>query len=297
MPPEERFVEANGLRFRLWDWCGAGRPLVLLHGLASNARIWDLVAPLLLKDGRARVVALDQRGHGLSDAPYDGYGYDSVTADLAGVIAALGFERPVIAGHSWGANVAVAFAASRPEVAAGLVLVDGGVFSPRGEGLSWEEAEQRLAPPRIAGTPRAELLPRIRSGDLGAFWRPQFEPIIMAGFAEFPDGTVAPRLTFEHHLQIVRALWETDTPSLFPRVQCPVLLLPSLPADPDQAAAKEQRVRTAAQGLAHARVAGLPDSIHDVPLQRPELVARLITEFLRDSTDAESVAHRSPEPT
>jgi pimeloyl-ACP methyl ester carboxylesterase len=286
MTPDDRFVESNGLRFHLRDWGGTGRPLVLLHGLASNARIWDLVAPLLV-DG-ARVVALDQRGHGLSDAPETGYDYDAVTADLAGVIAALGFERPVIAGHSWGANVAVAFAADRPEVAAGLVLVDGGVFSPRGDGLSWEEAEKRLAPPRIAGTPREELLRRIRLGDLGAFWRPEFEPIIMAGFAEFPDGTVAPYLTFEHHLQIVRALWETDTPSLFPRVRCRVLLLPSLPADPEQAAAKEQRIRVAAEGLAHARVVGLPDSVHDVPLQHPELVASLIAEFLRDTAMAPS---------
>src|SRR5579885_10978 len=178
--PVERFVEANGLRFHLYDWGGAGRPLLLLHGLASNARIWDFVAPLLR--AHARVVAVDQRGHGLTSAPDSGYGFAETATDAAALIAALGFQRPVVAGHSWGANVAVECAARQPGLIAGLVLVDGGIFSPRSDGLSWEEAERRLAPPRIAGTPRARLLERIRSGDLAPYWRPDFESIIMAGF-------------------------------------------------------------------------------------------------------------------
>ncbi|HZQ34479.1 MAG TPA: alpha/beta fold hydrolase, partial [Dehalococcoidia bacterium] len=85
-PLVERFVEANGLRFHLYDWGGAGRPLLLLHGLASNARIWDFVAPLLRS--HARVVAVDQRGHGLTSAPDSGYGFAETAADAAALIAA-----------------------------------------------------------------------------------------------------------------------------------------------------------------------------------------------------------------
>ncbi len=276
--PVERFVEANGLRFHLYDWGGAGRPLLLLHGLASNARIWDLVAPLLTE--HARVVAVDQRGHGLTTAPETGYGFAETAADVAAIVAALGFSGPVIAGHSWGANVAVEYAARHPGLAAGLVLVDGGIFSPRSDGLSWEEAERRLAPPRIAGTPRARLIERIRSGDLAPYWRPEFEPIIMAGFATAADDTVAPRLSFEHHMQIVRALWEADTPSRFPEVDCPVLVLPSLNGSAEQVPQKRERVLAATRRLPHGSVVWLEDSIHDVPLQRPELVARAILAFL-----------------
>jgi pimeloyl-ACP methyl ester carboxylesterase len=277
-PPIARFVEANGLRFHLYDWGGAGRPLLLLHGLASNARIWDFVAPLLAP--HARVVAVDQRGHGLSSAPESGYGFAETAADLAALVEALGFARPVIAGHSWGANVAVECAARNPDLAAGLVLVDGGIFSPRSDGLSWEEAERRLAPPRIAGTPRTRLLERIRAGDLAPYWRPEFEAVIMAGFAVASDDTVAPRLSFEHHMQIVRALWEADTPARFPAVTCPVLVLPSLNGGAEQVAQKQERVLAAAHRLPHGSVVWLEDSIHDVPLQRPELVARAILAFL-----------------
>lgn len=286
-PASERFVEANGLRFHLYDWGGAGRPVLLLHGLASNARIWDFVAPLLAE--RARVVAVDQRGHGLTTAPDTGYGFAETAADLAALIAALGFDRPVIVGHSWGANVAVECAARQPGLAAGLALVDGGIFSPRSDGLSWEEAERRLAPPRIAGTPRTRLLERIRSGDLAPYWRPELEPIIMAGFAVAPDDTVAPRLSFEHHMQIVRALWEADTPARFPELDCPVLVLPSLNGGAEQVAQKRERALAAARRLPHGSVVWLEDAIHDVPLQRPELVARAIGAFL-DTLPAASAA-------
>ncbi len=108
MEPVERFVTTRHLRLAMRDWNGVESdrpPLVLVHGLASNARIWDLVAPYL--QARFRVVAIDQRGHGQSDKPDDGYDYDTVSDDLVAAVAALGFRRPVIIGHSWGAGVAL----------------------------------------------------------------------------------------------------------------------------------------------------------------------------------------------
>ncbi len=278
----EGYVEASGLRFHLYEWGGAGRPVVLLHGLASNARVWDFVAPLLAE--RARVVAIDQRGHGLSSGSETGYGFDQTTTDLAGVVEALGLVRPVIAGHSWGASVAVEFAARHPDAAAGIILVDGGVFSPRSDGASWEETERRLAPPRLAGTPRARLFEMMRGGDLGAFWRPEFESIIMAGFESRPDGTIAPRLTFERHLQIVRALWETDTRAHFADVTCPTLLLPAVRGEGDAAERKREGVAAALRLLPDGRVVWLEDSVHDVVLQRPEVVAEAIVSFLGEIT-------------
>ena len=78
------FVSLNGIRFHYltWNQGMGGRPVILLHGLASNARIWDLVAPHLLQDGLVPI-ALDQRGHGLSDGPDGDYGFEPFTGDLA----------------------------------------------------------------------------------------------------------------------------------------------------------------------------------------------------------------------
>ena len=95
------FVTLNGLRFRYLEYPGDGEaeapPVVLLHGLASNARWWVLVGPLLAR--RFRVFALDQRGHGESDTPDSGYDFGTVPGDLAAFVNELGLERPVVVGH------------------------------------------------------------------------------------------------------------------------------------------------------------------------------------------------------
>jgi pimeloyl-ACP methyl ester carboxylesterase len=280
------YVHANGLRFRYRDWGGQGRPIVLLHGLASNARIWDFVAPKLVACGH--VVAINQRGHGGSDRPESGYGFAEVTADLAGILEALKLTRPIVVGHSWGANVAVAFAGDYSEAVAGIALVDGGTMDISAQpGMTWEQAEKNMAPPRLVGTPRTSLLQRIRQGgDLGAFWSDEVESIIMAGFEVFPDDTIAPWLTFERHMQIVRAIWDYHGAELLGHVTCPVLLMPAIRAiDAERNERKLAAVAAAELAGAHVRTVWLQDSIHDVPLQRPQLVADTLTAFVRALDD------------
>src|SRR4029453_16181489 len=72
----------TGSRRPAADWGGEGPAVLLLHGLASNARIWDGVGPRLVGAG-LRVVALDLRGHGASDQPGSGYDFAIVGRDLA----------------------------------------------------------------------------------------------------------------------------------------------------------------------------------------------------------------------
>ena len=74
--PTDGFVTANGLQLHYRRWAAARPgadlpPLLLVHGLASSAHIWNLVAPLLAAQGHS-VTALDQRGHGESDKPGSG---------------------------------------------------------------------------------------------------------------------------------------------------------------------------------------------------------------------------------
>ncbi len=85
-------------------WEGSGRPFLLVHGLASNALLWQGVAEHLAAAGH-RVVAVDPRGHGESDAPADGYDTVTAAADLRAVSAALDLQDPVVVGQSWGGNV------------------------------------------------------------------------------------------------------------------------------------------------------------------------------------------------
>src|SRR5215217_3415010 len=168
--PTDRAVPGDGVSLHARDRGGGGRPVVLLHGLASNARIWDGVAPRLAGAG-LRVVALDLRGHGDSDQPGEGYGFETVGRDLAAALAAVGLARPLLAGHSWGASVALAYAAARPGALAGLALVDGGLLGvTEWAGTTREEVRRTMAPPRFARASQSARGTANRGGPGGRPW-------------------------------------------------------------------------------------------------------------------------------
>jgi pimeloyl-ACP methyl ester carboxylesterase len=122
--PEEHDVVLGGMRLHYLDWGSAEHaPILFLHGGGLTARTWDLVC--LALRGEHHCFALDQRGHGDSEwSP--GLDYDTAAhvGDLEALIADLGLERPVLVGQSMGALNALAYAASRADALAGLVLVD-----------------------------------------------------------------------------------------------------------------------------------------------------------------------------
>src|SRR5438309_11384662 len=100
----EGWVERDGVRlhWREWEPREAAREpaLFCLHGLSSNSMYW---ARLASRFPDRRVVALDQRSHGLSDRPLHGYSFADLTADAVLAIHETGLDRPLILGHSWGA--------------------------------------------------------------------------------------------------------------------------------------------------------------------------------------------------
>jgi len=115
--PAER-IEVPGATLHV-EIEGQGRPVVLIHGFALDARMWSGVVPRL---ARSRlVVAYDVRGFGRSsvptDAPY------SHRADLAALLDAKGLERVDVVGHSVGAHQALEFALKSPTRVRSLALV------------------------------------------------------------------------------------------------------------------------------------------------------------------------------
>ena len=125
--------------------------VVLLHGMTDNALCWRRVAQRLEPD--YDVLMLDARGHGQSDAPPSGYTAEDHAPDVAGLIDALGLNRPVLVGHSMGAATAAATAAHFPEHVRALILED----PPWGRTIEVLTDEQRRA--RIADW-RAGILKR-----------------------------------------------------------------------------------------------------------------------------------------
>jgi pimeloyl-ACP methyl ester carboxylesterase len=280
--PTDRTVPGDGVTLHARDWGGEGPPVVLLHGLASNARIWDGVARRLAGGGR-RVVALDQRGHGESEQPDTGYDFATVCRDLETALDALGLRRPVIAGHSWGANVALQYAAERAGEAAGVVLVDGGFLGVADwPGMTRELARVRLAPPRFA-VPLEDWLARAGRFVPGGGRDGWIRDFLRAGVVVDGDGVARARFRFDNHMQVVDALWDQRPSALYPLVSCPVLLCPA--AEDELAAAKQDAVARALRLLPDARAVWFEDTVHDIPLQRPAELAAELARFVKEAAN------------
>jgi pimeloyl-ACP methyl ester carboxylesterase len=280
----EMWVSGDGVRLHVREWAGGDGSALLLHGLASSSHIWDLVGPRLQR-AALRAVAYDQRGHGRSGKPAAGYGFDRTSADAAAVIRARRLRRPVVVGHSWGANVALELAVRRPRSVGATILVDGGFIDLR-DRFDWPTAREALAPPRIAGTPVEEFLARMHEM-LGPVVEvtPEVEGIVLSLMRVDRQGRIHPRLSRPNHLRILRALWAQDTVGLLRRVRVPTLVLAvrSAPGAPDSAGFLEEKRRAAK----HARAIGDPvrfewiDGIHDLPIQRPDALAGRIVRAAR----------------
>ncbi len=102
--------------------CGAGDPLVLLHGWPQTWFEWRLVMPTLGR--KYRVVAPDMRGLGDSSRPAAGYDKKTVAGDIAELIARLELGPVHLVGHDWGGPVAFALAMAAPDLVRSLTIVD-----------------------------------------------------------------------------------------------------------------------------------------------------------------------------
>src|SRR5262245_31110245 len=114
-----RFVNANGLRLHAVIG-GKGPPLLLVHGWPQTWYQWRLVMPALAQD--FTVIAVDQRGIGLSDKPQSGYDSGTQANDLVALMDALGHKRFAVIGFDTGMGIAYALAADHPDRVGRLVV-------------------------------------------------------------------------------------------------------------------------------------------------------------------------------
>jgi pimeloyl-ACP methyl ester carboxylesterase len=113
-------IEVNGVHLA-YDRRGNGTPLVLLHGYPLDHRLWDDVIPLLVD--KFDVILPDLRGFGESTTVDSFYAMEDFASDIVRLLDFLGISQAVIAGHSMGGYVALAFARVYPERMLGLGLV------------------------------------------------------------------------------------------------------------------------------------------------------------------------------
>ena len=232
-PPAEPIgylvVSDSGDRIHYLDWDGAATPgVVLVHGLGASAWAWTSVARRLAR--ARRTIAMDLRGHGLSDAPTATGAYDleELAADVVAVAdgsGALEAGQTVLAGHGFGAIVAAAAAARLGDRCARLVLVDGGLADvAEATGQDVDEFLRGLdEPPEVMRSMTAYLADR-RSWD-PASWDADQEQATRAAVVETPAGRLVPA-TRPHALEAcVRTMFAYRPGDVLPAVAVEIVAL------------------------------------------------------------------------
>ncbi|MDA8118009.1 MAG: alpha/beta hydrolase [Actinomycetota bacterium] len=252
---------------------------LLVHGLASNALLWDGVGDQLLNAGRSSL-AVDQRGHGLSSKPDWGFTHPQLVEDLAKVVSlATGPQEPrpcIAVGQSWGAAVVALLALAHPERVAGVVLVDGGVFDLKEHFKTWDECASVLAPPELSHFSYSELAGHIRSAHKD--WGEEALRATLGNLEELADGTARAKLGRAQHMQILHELYEYSPGEVLSRLNVPVLALLAMKHEQVESGERRERLDALvkATGL---RTEIFVDGDHDLHAQYPERVADLLLEF------------------
>ncbi|MEJ8799393.1 alpha/beta hydrolase [Trinickia caryophylli] len=277
----EGWIGSDGLRLRYLSW-GAhdAPPVVMLHGLRSYAQTWAPAAEALVE--RYRVIALDQRGRGLSDwDPKRDYYAAAYLRDLETLVDALGLRKFVLVGHSMGGTNAFVYAGKHPARLAGLVIEDMGPgASVDSRGSERIRRELRSTPDSFASWAEAR-----------AFWHRQRPNISEAALASRVEHSLKDngqgRVVWRHDAEGIAAARLAATPEqlvdLWPLVRglrMPTLVLHG--ADSDFLCVEAAAAMTAANPYlrAHA-IAGATHYVHD---DQPDAFNRSVRLWL-DSLD------------
>ncbi|RZT17259.1 pimeloyl-ACP methyl ester carboxylesterase [Kribbella sp. VKM Ac-2569] len=239
-------VDARGVR-TYYDELGTGEPVVLLHGGGVTADSWQGQARALA--AQYRVLIPERRGHGRTPDVDGPVSMEIFAADTAAFVEALELGPVHVVGWSDGGKVGMSLALSRPDLVRKLVLI--GTELTHAGGTA---ANQALLEPG-----GLEFL--------AAAFRAQYEPLS-------PDGP--------EHFDVVFAKWAQMWKTL-PDVELAVLKalpMPVLLMQGDDDCVRIEHTAEVARAIPDAQVAVVPGSSHGLPLEKPEVVNRLLLDFL-----------------
>ena len=282
-------INLGDIKIHQKTWGTSPPEILLLHGLASNLRIWDLVAPILVQKGHS-VLAIDLRGHGLSSKPTNGYDFDTVSNDVIRTIDHLGLRKPILVGHSWGGNVAVHIGAHFPDHIKGLCLIDGGLIEiSKIPHNTRKKSLDSMAPPDFNGWTRDEMIKRLQTRDWGIrdCYSKKFnlDEIVLSNFHISRNSAITPHFRRLNHLKVISAFWAHKPTELFSSITVPTLIMPAFKSNHKtsiRTTTRDQVLAIAESLIPQSKVVRLEDSIHDVPLQKPLLVAKILSAAIKE---------------
>lgn len=265
------FATRDGVRL-YWRLEGAaGRPpLVLLNSIGTDMTLWDAVVPQLLP--HFRLLRLDMRGHGASDAPAGDYDMSMLASDVAAVMSDAGVAHATVAGVSLGGMVAMELALDRPDLVSALVLICTSAAMDR---ESWA---QRIDTVRREGTAA------IADGALGRFLSPAF----VVNHPEIAEGLKRAIATQSDagYAGAGAAIRDMSLIDRLPGVAVPVMVVTGSADISTPFAGHGEHLLARISGARHHML----ESAHLPPIETPAALAGLLISFLAGSGDAERAA-------
>lgn len=216
-------AKGDGIEIQLCEWAGQGRPVLCVHGLTANCRCFDVIASTLAP--RHRILAVDLRGRGLSDKPETGYSIEHHCRDLEAVLRGLGLDKITLLGHSLGAFISLAFAATRTNLVEGIIMMDGGAPLSLEQ---WGKIATAIKPStdRLTLTfPSFEAyLEHVKQAAYLEPWNQAIEDYFRYECHEV-DGVVRSRIKAENIQEETANILAMDATQYYPKVKCPVLVI------------------------------------------------------------------------
>lgn len=254
------FIERDVVRIHYLQHDGPAPPLVLIHGLSSNARIFDSLVQAGLSETHG-ALAVDLRGRGLSDKPATGYSLAEHAADVIALLDHHGIERTAIVGHSYGGLVTAYLASEYPDRVTRVILVD-----IAGPSIRNPQVYELLKPSlerlgKVFPSLDEFLTTRKQQPTLDVPWDDAIEGYFRADVEPLPDGRVRVCIPPEVIAQVIAEGQRIDWEKCFTRVEHQALLLNATgpygpPGSPPLVL--EEQAREAAALLPHCRYVWVP---------------------------------------
>ncbi|MGH7780335.1 MAG: alpha/beta fold hydrolase [Candidatus Binataceae bacterium] len=275
------FIDVNGVRLHYLDWGGAGNPIVILHATGFLGRMYRPFAEALHAIGHP--YTLDQRGHGDSGAApnLEERNWDYTMNDLGGFISAMGWKGVRAFGHSSGATAIGSLACERPDLIARAVLAEPIVFeSPQAPELEWRNPfiERTLKRRRVFDSIDAMYANFEHKPPYDTWHREILRDYCEFGTRAMADGKRELKCAPEIEAQIYRTSRDFDGLGRILRADRPMLILFGERSDSLGVTLAEKIAANLKQG----RVVKIPNAGHFLPMEQPEIVARLSAEFLSE---------------
>tara|TARA_B100001750_G_scaffold152069_1_gene121862 strand:+ start:2676 stop:3554 length:879 start_codon:yes stop_codon:yes gene_type:complete len=292
MTPETKTIVFDELLFECRYWKGPKPAIVLLHGLSSTSMIWDLICPKLIDSFSC--YAIDLRGHGNTSKPNTGYDFHTMIKDINHCIQMLGLNNFILIGHSWGGNLALNYASIFKNVDQ-LILIDGGFIEFSAiPGIDWPLIKKFLTPPDVSKFKWNELVLKMKKNqppNISLNWNDQIESIRKNSFIVDKKNYVTRKLTINNHLKILKNLYNHHPSDLFSKVRIPTKIIEAKRNNIESEVHlgfefMKEKIFPQIKNLSNYSITIMQETLHDIPLHKPDELVNIIKEFVKETTPA-----------